>query len=96
VCKENAYKSQIAEALFNHLTVKHGAISTAGAKPAAEISEDVATILKKEYGIDMHDQASKTLTKNMLDSADRIIIVRDPIDCVLLPKRYSNKQNTGI
>ncbi|MCL4372275.1 low molecular weight phosphatase family protein [Candidatus Marsarchaeota archaeon] len=89
VCKENTYRSQIAEALFNSMAKRDSAISASGAEPAKEISHDAIMLLKKTYGIDMSGQKPKMLTEKMLKSASRIITVCDPKDCVLLPKSYN-------
>ncbi len=84
ICKENGYRSQIAEALFNSMSTKHTAISAAGASPAPSINNDAVMLLKRIYGIDMSTQKPKALTKAMIDKADIIITVCDPKDCVLV------------
>jgi len=89
VCKENTYRSQIAEALFNSISKRNRAISASGAEPSKEISPDAVRIVRKVYGIDMSGQKPKMLTEKMLSSASRIITVCDPNDCVLLPKSYN-------
>ncbi len=89
VCKENSYRSQIAEAIFNSVSKKDFAISASGAEPAKEVSPEAIELLKSRYGIDMSGQRPKMLTENMLKSASRIITVCDPDDCVLLPKSYN-------
>ena len=89
VCKENKYRSQIAEVLFNSTTAKHHAISAAGKKPAKKVSKDAISLLKITYGIDMSQQKPKRLTKSLLDNSDRIIILCDPKDCILIPKSYA-------
>jgi protein-tyrosine-phosphatase len=91
VCKENKYRSQMAEALFNKMTTKHHAISASGAEPADKISEEAILLLKQVYGIDMSNQKSKRLTKSMLDSASKIIILCEPKDCILIPKNYKTE-----
>jgi protein-tyrosine-phosphatase len=91
VCKENEYRSQIAEALFNSMTIKHHAISAAGEEPAKKVSKDAISLLKRVYGINMSQQKPKRLTKSMLDNADKIIILCDPKDCILIPKSYATE-----
>ena len=86
VCKENSYRSQIAEAIFNSVSKKDFAISASGAEPAKEVSPEAIALLKNRYGIDMSGQRPKMLTEDMLKSASRIITVCNPGDCVLLPK----------
>ncbi|MCW6160776.1 MAG: hypothetical protein LVQ97_01150 [Candidatus Micrarchaeales archaeon] len=89
ICKENAYRSQIAEAIFNSLSKRNRAISASGAEPSMEVSRDAIMLLKKMYGIDMSGQKPKRLTGEMLASASKIITVCNPEDCVLLPKKYN-------
>jgi arsenate reductase len=89
VCKENSYRSQIAEAIFNSVSKKDFAISASGAEPAKEVSPEAIELLKSRYGIDMSGQRPKMLTEDMLKSASRIITVCNPDDCVLLPKSYN-------
>ena len=91
ICKENTYRSQIAEAIFNNMTTEHHAISASGAEPAKKVSEDAIRLLKKVYDIDMGRQKPKRLTKLMLDNASRIIILCDPTDCILIPKNYKTE-----
>jgi len=91
VCKENAYRSQIAEALFNSMAKNSSAISASGTEPAKEVSKDAIRLLKKVYGIDMSNQKPKKLTKEMLRKATRVITVCDPKDCVLIPKEYKTE-----
>ena len=88
ICKENRYRSQIAEAIFNNLTTEYHAISASGAEPAQKVSDDAIRLLKKVYGIDMGGQKPKRLTRPMLDNASKIIILCDPKDCILIPKNY--------
>ncbi len=88
ICKENKYRSQIAEALFNRLTTSHKAFSASGAEPADKISEDAVKLLKKAYNIDIIGQKPKRLTKSMLEKADRVIVLCNPEDCILIPKKY--------
>jgi len=91
VCKENTYRSQIAEALFNSMAKNSFAISASGAEPAREVSKDAIRLLKNAYGIDMSNQKPKMLTKEMLHKATRVITVCDPKDCVLIPKEYKTE-----
>ncbi len=88
ICKENTYRSQIAEALFNSVAKRNFAISASGAEPAKEVSKDAIALLKDAYGIDMSGQKPKMLTEEMLRRATRVITICDPNDCVLIPKEY--------
>lgn len=72
VCVHNSGRSQIAEALFNHL-VKGKAIATsAGTKPNLRINPTVIEVMV-EVDIDISNQRPKPLTPEMLENADRVI-----------------------
>ncbi|HXG23018.1 MAG TPA: arsenate reductase ArsC, partial [Chthonomonadales bacterium] len=75
VCTHNAGRSQMAEALLNHLASKRGlpvrALS-AGTTPGTRINPAAAQAMA-EIGIPIEGQRPKLLTQEMADSADRII-----------------------
>jgi protein-tyrosine-phosphatase len=71
VCVHNSGRSQMAEALFNHLTKKATA-SSAGTQPAVQINPTVVKVMR-EAGLDISTKKPKLLTKEILDNADRII-----------------------
>lgn len=74
LCKWNIYRSQIAEAFFNEYSKKHKAISARFIKPDRDNHKLVIRAMK-EKGIDLSNSHSKALTKEMIDSADRIILM---------------------
>jgi arsenate reductase (thioredoxin) len=78
VCKGNAIRSQMAEALFNHhnKNPKYKAVS-AGTQSIGKISERAVAHLKsKGYSLDGH--YSKQLTEEMLKEA-HVIVAMEPI-----------------
>jgi protein-tyrosine-phosphatase len=91
ICKYNNGRSQIAEAFFNNLTKKHKAISVAGSLVGKGINDLDIKLMKERFGVDMSGQFPKPPNNDLLKNADRIIIVCDPKDCILIPKTYIEK-----
>ena len=91
ICKYNTSRSQIAEALFNGLTKKHKALSAAGSSVGNGINPIDIKLVQERFGIDMSRQIPKLPTPDLLKSADKIIIVCDPKDCILIPQSYMQK-----
>jgi len=71
---ENACRSQIAEALLNKLTSGKIKALSAGAKPAKEVNPSAVKVMK-EIGIDISQQRPKMLTREMIEEADKVIIM---------------------
>ena len=76
LCKANMFRSQIAEAWYNHLSRKNKAISAALISHEGELSW-LVTKSSKEFGLDLKKQYSKEVTKKMLKEADIIIIMNE-------------------
>ena len=86
VCKANHGRSQLAEALFNNLAKgKHTAIS-AGTKVIREdvnkegqtISDPNIIAVMKEMGIDVSKNVRNQFTPEMLNIADKVIVMSEP------------------
>lgn len=95
ICNENIGRSQMAEGFYNH---KHGLNSSISAgivdstyKYNGRPRPDVILVMK-ELGIDMDKQRIKQLTKNMLDQADKIIVLCDKKTC---PKIVLERTNVS-
>lgn len=86
VCIENACRSQMAEAFFNKFSKKGKAIS-AGTKPSIEVDLKAIRVMG-ELGIDMSNQRPKTLTREMVKRADKVITMGCMDACpVTLPRK---------
>jgi protein-tyrosine-phosphatase len=72
ICVGNAARSQMAEGFFNHLAKGKAVATSAGTKPASEVSP-LAIQAMKEAGIDISRHKPKALTLEMMESADRVI-----------------------
>ncbi|MEX0877277.1 MAG: low molecular weight phosphatase family protein [Candidatus Spechtbacterales bacterium] len=70
-CTENKKRSQMAEAIFNHLA-KNSKAESAGTAPANSVDPMVGEILA-ERGISFEPHAPKKITDEMLESADYIV-----------------------
>jgi len=70
----NSGRSQMAEAFFNHLTKGEGKAKSAGTRPAKRLDDNIIEIMW-EAGIEISDQRPKQLTRKIIDSADKVIIM---------------------
>lgn len=81
VCKANVGRSQMAEAFFNKLSKKNTAIS-AGTHVESDPDEHKEGFQKvfsamKEKNIDMPEVYRKQMTKEMFDSADKVVVITE-------------------
>ncbi|MDE1827919.1 MAG: low molecular weight phosphatase family protein, partial [Candidatus Micrarchaeota archaeon] len=82
VCRGNIGRSQMAEAFFAKMSKKNSATS-AGTHSREEGVEGVKLGIgrwdtpdaMKEIGFDVSDKVSKQLTPEMINSADRVIVI---------------------
>ena len=90
VCRQNAGRSQISQALFEHAAGnKHRALS-AGTTPAAHLHPPVIEVMQ-EIGIDLTNQTPKLLTRKLAEQADLIITMGCGDECPVVPgKQYLN------
>lgn len=91
ICKYNNGRSQVAEAFFNNLAKEHNSVSAAGSSVGKGINSLDIKLMKEKFGIDMSRQFPKPPSDDLLKNADKIIIVCDPKDCILIPKSYVEK-----
>ena len=91
ICKYNNGRSQVAEAFFNNITKKHKSISAAGSSVGRGINALDIKLMKERFGIDISRQFPKPPSEDLLKNADKVIIVCDPNDCILIPKSYVEK-----
>jgi len=88
ICKGNSGRSQIAEAFFNHLSIKNKAISV-GTKPDKKIHPWTIKVMQ-DVGIDISQQKPKLLTKKILRKADKIVVMDSEI-LKNIPSQYLTK-----
>jgi arsenate reductase len=72
ICVGNSSRSQMAEALFNHLARGRAGAVSAGTEPARTLDPNAVAVMA-EIGIDISGQKPKALTQEMVDNATRRI-----------------------
>lgn len=81
LCRQNAGRSQMAQAFFERMAPGHEAIS-AGSEPATRVHPPVVEAMK-EIGIDLSGRKPQRVDRAMLDRADHVISMGcdDPAVC---------------
>jgi arsenate reductase len=81
LCRQNAGRSQMAQAFFEQMAREHEALS-AGSEPAKAVHPAVVQVMK-EVGIDLSDRIPRHVDRAMLDRADHVISMGcdDPAVC---------------
>ena len=81
LCRQNAGRSQMAEAFFKRLAPEHETLS-GGSAPADRVHPTVIDAMK-EVGIDLSGRIPKRVDRAMLDRADHVISMGcdDPAVC---------------
>jgi arsenate reductase (thioredoxin) len=88
VCRQNAGRSQMSQALFTKAASgKHQALS-AGTTPADHVHPEVLQVMQ-EIGIDLSDRTPVLLTRELAEQADLVITMGCGDECPVIPgKRY--------
>jgi arsenate reductase len=88
VCRQNAGRSQMSQALFERASGgRHQALS-AGTKPADQVHPEVIDVMR-ELGIDLADRTPQPLTTELAARADVVVTMGCGDDCPFIPgKRY--------
>ncbi len=98
VCVHNAGRSQMAEALVNHLAAERGlpvrALS-AGTVAGQEINPAAREVMA-EIGIPMEGQQPKPLTQVMADAADRVVTMGCGVDAEACPAHIHLSSDWGL
>jgi arsenate reductase len=88
VCRQNAGRSQMSQALFTKAAGgRHHALS-AGTTPADHVHAEVVQVMQ-EIGIDLSDRTPVLLTHQLAEQAELVITMGCGDECPVLPgKRY--------
>jgi arsenate reductase len=88
LCRQNAGRSQISQALFEHAAGdRHRALS-AGTTPATHVHPEVVEVMR-ELGIDLADRTPQPLTQDLAAQADVVVTMGCGDECPFIPgKRY--------
>ena len=94
VCIHNSGRSQMAEAFFNQLARGKARAISAGTSPADAIDSTVARVMK-EVGLDINGNIPKTLTKEMLQEADKVVTMGCGVEGVC-PSTFTETEDWGL
>ncbi len=93
ICVHNSCRSQIAEALGNHLAGDKFDFYSAGTETKPKINGDAVRLIKKLYGIDMEKtQYSKTFDK--IPAPDIAISMGCDVGCPFIGRAFDD--NWGL
>jgi arsenate reductase (thioredoxin) len=84
VCRQNAGRSQMSEALFTRAAGgRHQALS-AGTTPAAHVHPEVVAVMR-ELGVDLADRRPQLLTPELAQRADVVVTMGCGDECPVIP-----------
>jgi protein-tyrosine-phosphatase len=88
VCRQNAGRSQMSQALFSRASAgRHKALS-AGTAPTAHVHPEVVEVMR-ELDIDLADRTPQLLTRELAERADIVVTMGCGDECPFIPgKRY--------
>jgi arsenate reductase len=88
VCRQNAGRSQMSQALFERAAEgRHRALS-AGTTPGERVHPEVVEVMQ-ELGIDLADREPRGLTRELAEEADVVVTMGCGDECPYIPgKRY--------
>jgi arsenate reductase len=88
VCRQNAGRSQISQALFERAAGDSHTALSAGTSPAEHIHPEVVQVMA-ELGIDLSQRRPQKLTRALADQADLVVTMGCGDQCPYIPgKRY--------
>jgi arsenate reductase len=88
VCRQNAGRSQMSQALFARAAGEHHHALSAGTTPADQVHPEVVEVMN-EIGIDLFDRTPQLLTHELAEQADLVITMGCGDECPFIPgKRY--------
>jgi arsenate reductase (thioredoxin) len=88
VCRQNAGRSQMSQALFERAAGgRHRALS-AGTTPATRVHPEVVEAMR-ELGVELSDRVPQRLTRDLAEQADLVVTMGCGDECPFIPgKRY--------
>jgi len=98
VCVHNAGRSQMAEALTNHLAKQKGLDVTgeSAGTVGGKILNPMAVVAMAELGISMEGQTPKLMTQQMANEADKIISMGCGVDAEACPAKFLLTEDWGL
>lgn len=98
VCVHNAGRSQMAEALLNHLAAERG-LAVRALSAGTVVGQQINPIAREvmaEIGISLDGQQPKPLTQAMADAADRVVTMGCGVDAEACPARIHLSEDWGL
>jgi arsenate reductase len=88
VCRQNAGRSQMSEALFTRAAGGRHRAASAGTTPAAHVHPEVVVAMR-ELGLDLEGREPRRLTDELAAAADVVVTMGCGDACPYIPgKRY--------
>lgn len=88
VCRQNAGRSQMSQALFERLAGEHHHALSAGTTPAERVHPEVVEVMA-ELGVDLAGRQPVLLTRELAEQADLVVTMGCGDACPYIPgKRY--------
>ena len=88
VCRQNAGRSQMSQALFERAAGGRHSAAAAGTRPAERVHPEVVEAMA-ELGIDLADRTPRALDRALAERADVVVTMGCGDECPYLPgKRY--------
>ena len=98
VCTHNAGRSQMAEALTNHLAHQKGlpVVAESAGTVGGKALNPMAVQVMEEVGISMRGQIPKVMTQEMVDRARKIISMGCGVDAGACPAKFILTEDWGL
>ena len=88
ICRQNAGRSQMSQALFERAAGATHRVLSAGTTPAEHVHPEVIAVMR-EVGIDLADRVPQLLTDDLARDADVVVTMGCGDECPFIPgKRY--------
>ena len=94
VCRQNAGRSQMSQALFERTAGGRHEARSAGTTPAERVHPEVAEVMS-ELDVDLSDRVPQKLTDELAEWADVVVTMGCGDECPYIPgKRYEDWELT--
>jgi arsenate reductase len=86
VCRQNAGRSQMSQALFERAVDGRHEARSAGTTPADQVHPEVAEVMR-EMGVDLSDRVPRKLSDDLAQWADVVVTMGCGDECPYIPGR---------
>lgn len=90
ICVHNSCRSQIAEALGNHLYGDYFDCYSAGTEVKPSINQDAQRVLKELYGIDMEGNGQHSKLISEIPSVDIVVSMGCDVGCPYIGRDFDD------